>query len=346
MSYKQFAITVLALVLLAAGSSASFIYYIDPMWTFGHSHEYNDVQYVINERQQKVNTMHFQPFDYDTLLIGSSRSTYINQHDFHGMKVYNFSASNVSIQEYEPFLQYAVEQNGKPFDRVIIGLDFFKTSIDQSSGIVNLDGYIAEMEKPLYRWKNLLSYDLLKYAYENFKMSKDDVNMLDRSYNRSNVAQAVRIDPDTAFTQTKEKIKKFRKEFYGETYQYNPEYKAVLQHLIETYPETEFIFYTTPISTPLFAAMVDQGLLPSYEEWITDVTEVAGGMYNFMYPNSITNDLSNYFDGHHFYPKVGTMIAHRIDRTDEGVPDDFGTFVTETNLAEHLEYVKAQSEGL
>ncbi|MBB6446050.1 hypothetical protein [Bacillus benzoevorans] len=346
MSYKQFAITVLTLVLLAAGGSASFIYYIDPMWTFGHSHEYNDVQYVIDERQQKVNAMHFQPFDYDTLLIGSSRTTYINQHDFTGMKVYNFSASNVSIREYEPFLQYAVEQNGKSFERVIIGLDFFKTSINQSSGVVNLDSYIAKMEEPFYRYKNLLSYDLLKYAYDNFKMSKADANILDRSYNRSNVAQAMKIDSETTSQQTKEKIKKFRKEFYGETYQYNPEYKAVLQQLIDKYPQTEFIFYTTPISTPLFTALVDQGLLPSYEQWITDVTAAAGGMYNFMYPNSITNDIGHYFDGHHFYPEVGTMIAHRIDGTNQGVPADFGTYVTPENLADQLEFVRKESEGL
>ena len=55
------------------GGAASFIYYIDPMWTFNHKNAHNDVQTVIDERQQKANAMHFQPFDYDTLLIGSSR---------------------------------------------------------------------------------------------------------------------------------------------------------------------------------------------------------------------------------------------------------------------------------
>ena len=342
MSYKKFVITVLSIILLCVGGSASFIYYIDPMWTFDHKNPHNDVQTVIDERQQKVNAMHFQPFDYDSLLIGSSRSTYINQHDFDGMKVYNFSASNMSIQEYESILAYATEQNEKPFDRVMIGIDFFKTSITQSSSPVNLDSYIATMEEPIYRFKNLLSYDLLKYSYNNYKMSENNKTVLDRNYNRDNVADAVRLDSEKVVQQTKEKVKKFRKEFYGETYVYNPEYKQVLLDLKGKYPNTEFIIFTTPISTPLFEALVDQGLLPAYEQWLTDVTDVFGGVYNFMYPNSITNDLKNYFDGHHFYPEVGTMIAHRIDGTNTGVPDDFGQYVSKENLESHFKFVHSE----
>jgi hypothetical protein len=65
-----------------------------------------------------------------------------------------------------------------------------------------------------------------------------------------------------------------------------------------------------------------------------------------MYPNSITNDSSNYFDGHHFYPEVGTMIAHRIDGTNQGVPKDFGIYVTNENIAEHIEFVQEAGQGI
>ena len=333
----------MTIFILCVGGSASFIYYIDPMWTYGHKNQYNDVQTVIDERQQKVNTMYFQPFDYDTLLLGSSRSTYINQHDFTGMKVYNFSASNMSVREYDSILTFATQQNKKPFDRVIIGLDFFKTSIDQSSNVVTLDSYIATASERFYRFKNLLSYDLLEYAIDNYQMSKRNITVNDRNYNRENVADAVRIDSELTRKQTEEKIKKFRKEFYGETYAYNPDYKQVLLNLKEKFPNTEFIIFTTPISTPLFAALVDQNLLPSYQQWLTDVTEVFGGVYNFMYPNSITNHIDNYFDGHHYYPEIGTKIAHRIDGTNTGVPAGFGVYVTKENLTEHLEFVENEA---
>ena len=346
MSYKKFIMIVLTIVLLCVGGSASFIYYIDPMWTFDHKNSHNDVQTVIDERQQKTNAMHFLPFDYDTLLIGSSRSTYINQYDFEGMKVYNFSASDLTVREYKPFLDYATEQNGKPFERVIIGIDFFKTSTSQSSTNLNLDSYIEKMNEPFYRFKNLLSYDLLKYSYDNYKMSKNNQTVQDRNYNRGNVADAVRVDSEKAIQQTKEKIKKFREQFYGDTYEYNPDYKQVLLQLKESYPNTEFIIFTTPISTQLFRALVDENRLPDYEKWLTDVTDVFGGVYNFMYPNSVTNDLTHYFDGHHFYPEVGTMIAHRIDGTNIGVPYDFGQYVPKHNLEEHFTFVREQAAKL
>ena len=142
MSYKQFIIIVLTILIIVVGSAASFIYYIDPMWTFNHKNAHNDVQTVIDERQQKTNAIHFQPFDYDTLLIGSSRATYINQYDFEGMKVYNYSASNLSVREYEPFLDFATKESNKPFERVILGIDFFKTSTSQSSTPLNLESQI------------------------------------------------------------------------------------------------------------------------------------------------------------------------------------------------------------
>ncbi|MBA9026705.1 hypothetical protein [Peribacillus huizhouensis] len=346
MSYKKFVIIIMTIIVLFVGSSASFIYFIDPMWTFGHKNTYNDVQTVIDERQQKPNAMHFQPFDYDTLLLGSSRSTYINQHDFKGMKVYNFSASNLSVREYAPFLEYATKQNGKQFKRVIIGMDFFKTSKSESSFNGNLDKYIETLNEPLYRYKNLLSYDLLKYSYETYKMSKNNVPMEERTYNRDNVANAMRVDSKLTIEQTKEKIEKFRDEFYGSSYDYNPNIKQVLLNLKAAYPNTEFIIFMTPISTPLFKELVDQGLLPYYERWLTEVIDVFGGVYNFMYPNTVTNDINNYFDGHHFYPEIGTLIAHRIDGSNEGVPEDFGQYVSKENLKDHLKYVESKASNI
>ncbi|MGJ9458149.1 hypothetical protein [Oceanobacillus sp. CF4.6] len=75
---------------------------------------------------------------------------------------------------------------------------------------------------------------------------------------------------------------------------------------------------------------VEEGNLPDYKRWLNDIIAVFGGVYNFMYPNSITNDLSNYFDGHHFYPEVGNMIAETISNENpQGVPEDFGMYMTE-----------------
>ncbi len=62
MSYKKFIIVVFTIFILVVGSAASFIYYIDPMWTFNHRNAHNDVQTVIDERQQKTNHHSFSAF--------------------------------------------------------------------------------------------------------------------------------------------------------------------------------------------------------------------------------------------------------------------------------------------
>ena len=80
-------ITIIIVVLLPI-ILVNFI--IDPLWTFNHSNQFNNAQQGFNERQQKTNRAYFVGLEkYDTLLIGSSRSTYINQHDFYNMNVFN-----------------------------------------------------------------------------------------------------------------------------------------------------------------------------------------------------------------------------------------------------------------
>jgi hypothetical protein len=343
-SYRTFVIAFFTIFILVFGSTASFIYFMDPMWTFNHKHKWNDVQTVINERQQKTNAIHFQPFDYDSLLIGSSRSTYINQHDFTGMKVYNYAVSNMSVREYNSFIEYAKKERGSEFKTVLIGVDFFKSSLQESKVPLSLDSYIKQMNSPLYRYKNLVSYDLLKLSKQNFEMSKNNQVLEERDYNRNNVANAKKVDPKVLQIQTKAKIAKFKQVFYGKTYQYNPNYKSYLMELKKNNPNTKFIVYTTPISAQLFAALVEERRLPDYKQWLEDITEVFGGVENFMYPNEVSNDITNYFDGHHFYPPVGKMIAHRLSGVSTGVPKDFGMYMNKDNFNQKWQLILKQSK--
>ncbi len=346
MSYKKFVITVVSIVSTFILVAGSFIYYIDPLWLFSSSNKYNDVQVAINERQQKMNHIQFQPFEYDSLLLGSSRSTYINQYEFEGEKVYNFAVSNISVREYNAFIEFAKQRRGKEFDTIYIGLDFFKTSLDQSNAPGTLDPYIEKISDPFFRVKSLFSWDALGYAYDNYKLSKDDTIIHLRSYNRENVAVA-RVDSyETISKQTDEKIERFKEVFYGETYQYNENYASYLQELKDNNPNTKFVLFTTPISTPLFQALVDQGLLSDYERWLNDVVAVFGEVHNYMYPNSVTNNITNYFDGHHFYPEVGSLLAKSLSGNPSPDYTDFGVIVTTENLKAHVANVEQSSKTI
>lgn len=246
------------------------------------------------------------------------------------MNVYNFAASDLSFKEYKSMIDFAKEEKGSDFERIIIGVDFNKSSLKESHEDINIDKYIENIENPLYRYENLISLDVLKYSRKNFRISKADKIVQLRNYNRENTAFAKRFQLESIIDETEKKIIKFRNVFYGENYQYNPEFKEVLEELKSENPNTKFIIFTSPISAPLFNALAEEGNLDDYYHWLNEIIDVFGGVYNFMYPNSVTKDLSNYFDGHHYYPNVGKMIAETISSDKpQGVPEDFIRYETE-----------------
>lgn len=338
MTGKSFTITTLVLIAVCLLPIAVFNYLIDPMWTFGSNNKYNQVQTVINERQQKTNYLYFNNDQYDTLLIGSSRSTYINQNEFSNRKVFNYAVADLSFKDYNHMIEFAKSQKGFNVDTIIIGVDFFKTSIAQTSTDSNFHTYIDQAKEPFYRYKSLLSLDVLDYSRHNYNLSKVGEVVEPRNYNRNNVAEAAQIDSEEKEKETVEKISKFRNVFYkDEKYEYNKEFKDMLEMIKKNNPDTEFILFTTPIYSGLFDALIEEGRYPDYVRWLEDITEVFGEVHHFMYPNSVTNNIENYFDGHHFYPNVGSMIAHVIngERSDEE-PDDFGVLIKQGELEERL----------
>lgn len=347
MNDKHFTWLALSVFAVLTAAVVSFNYWIDPLWHYSQSHAFNDVQVVADEREQKTANQLFQPKDADTLLIGSSRSTYINSTAFSNWDVYNYSVANLSMREYHTMLMYAFEHN-PDYRRVILGLDFFKINTAEASAPKNILSYDTKVQQSFYRTKNLLSLDVLDYSLQNFRLSATDSIQGDRLYNREGDATAERLKGRDAAYELAMKIHRFEKIFYAEGFEYFPQYKEIMAKVRDTEPQAEKIVYTTPISTELFTSLVGNDLLDEYEVWIRDMVDVYGGVWNFMYPNEITNDLSNYYDGHHFYPFVGDLIGQRIEFGQDAanVPADFGVLVTPENVDAHLADVREMAEEL
>src|SRR5690625_5031965 len=138
MTEKSFSIATILLIAVCILPIAYFNYWIDPMWTFGSNHKYNQIQTVINERQQKTNYLYFNKNPYDTLLIGSSRTTYIDQNEFSNRNVFNYAVADLSFKDYNEMIEFAKSQKNFNLETIIIGVDFFKTSIAETSADSNL----------------------------------------------------------------------------------------------------------------------------------------------------------------------------------------------------------------
>lgn len=329
MNYKKWLIKTALLsfsILLFIGS---FNYFIDPLWMFNHSHEYNDIQEAFNERQQKTNDITFHDFNFDSLLLGSSRSTYINQNEFRGYNAYNYSVSSMSVQEYNDFTEYAKSVKGSDFDTIFIGLDFFVTS--KARQLEDPTVYINQANQFFYRYKTLLSADTFFHSIKNAIASYKDISFV-RHYNRENIANVNKKNHEIE-RRIENTVTNYKETFYGKTYEYNEDYVDILNELKLNNRNTQFVVFTTPVSAPLFNALVESNRLNDYKRWLKDVISVFGEVHHFMYINSVTEDISNYYDGHHFYPSIGTLIAHKlINYPNPNLPKDFGVILTEENI--------------
>lgn len=333
--YRTWFRVVLIIIMLPLLAIAGFNFFIDPLWNFSHSHAYNRIQQSFNERQQKTNQVTFGPFDSDGLLLGSSRCTYINQNDFTNMKVYNYAVSAMTLDEYDGYINYARQQHGREFDTIYLGLDFYATNRNLKRSFEEPAYYIQTANDFGYRYKTLLSLDTLHYSLENYRDSKAGIAR-DFTYDRKNVKTLNEVPDAVREAKIKESIKTDRRHL-TENYSYH-DVRKILMEIKAHNPHTRFVVFTTPVAEPIYEVMVSEGLWPYYRQWLSDIVDVFGEVYHFNSLNSITRDTRNFYDGSHVYPKVNTLLVHRlIGQADPRLPDDFGILLNRQNLDDYFE---------
>ncbi len=350
MPYKKWVTLFLATVLSVISLFALFNYTIDPLWTFCHSNRYNHAQPGFDERQLKTNRAYFCGLkQYDALLLGSSRVTYINQHDFKTMKVFNYAGVSMYPVEYKGWIDQAKKIKGGPFKTIIIGVDFWGSNAGpfaqhQMNNTPSPSHYLDVTQSFLYRYKMLFTMDTLNRSIESIEHSKHPGTT---DYSRENVKSTIKVSAARKQSAVNTQISLYQNRFYGRGYRYNKEMKRYLEALKQDNPKTRFVIFTTPISADLFKILVQSGNLPDYERWMTQLVEVFGEVYDFMGVNSITSYRNNYADLHHFYPYIGTLIADRLTGTENSaLPDDFGILVNKESLKSHLEVIREQAEKI
>ena len=344
--YKQWLLKVLAAFMilgcLFAMPIAIFNYTTDPLWLFTHKNEWNDVQQGFNERQQKVNKFKYGEEQYDALLLGSSRSTYINQHDFKDLKVFNFAVSSMYAEEYKGYIDYAKEINGKPFEYIFLGLDFFATNKYRELAEEKPEFYTEEADSYLYRIKSTASFDTLKKSISVYQSSKKNqpVFIDHRFYNRENVAMPFPVDDQLRQARIETNIYQFFQN--NEPYEYDPKVMEMLKQLKAENPKTKFIVYTTPVTLPRFVIeMQNEEYLKGYERWLMDLTETFGTVHHFMDINEMTRHLPNFIDSHHFTPDAGTKIVQAI-WNDRNKYSNFGVTLNKDNAESEIVKIKKE----
>ena len=291
-----------------------FNYLVDPMWMFQHSFKFNNLQYAFSEKKLKTYYLNNNRNKFDSLLIGSSRTTYYNQNEFKNMKVFNYSISAGKPYEYIDFINYYKKNTEMRY--LILGMDFFDSNINKnenkSKKIINnrklLEG-IDSSNLLMSFIKNYLTLDMIKYSMINlvrFTTSKTG----HRSYNRNNIVLVDKVNEKEV-----ERIAiKRSKKYYANTLSYDNKISSVFNKIKNNNPNTQIIVYTTPLSKPFLDYIFnDKKLTKYYFMWIRDLVNSFGKIYLTTYYNDLSLNYKLYSkDGDHFYPLIGKEITQFI----------------------------------
>ena len=320
-----------------------FNYVVDPNWTFAHANILNSKQKGFNERQQKTNFIYFNGLqDYDGLLLGSSRSTYINQNDFDGLNIYNYALNSMFPSEYKEYIAFAKKVKGRNFKYIIIGMDFFGTNAKtESLEFETPQFYIANTQSPYYRYKMLFSYDTAKFSLKNIKNVYRDSQHF---YRRDNVHIQEKVSEPERKNRFEINLKRHTENFMDNKYVYNSQYKTILEGLKTDNPDTKFIIFTPPVSANLQVSIIkDAKRFNEYERWLKEMIEVFGEVHHFMNINTVTTNLQNYPDDDHFYPYIGKMLANKLSgKLNETIPESFEFILNAGNVDSYLSAFKQE----
>jgi hypothetical protein len=232
-------------------------------------------------------------------------------------------------------IAYAEHMKGKPFDTIILALDFF--SIGSVGDDESIDRYIAPVNDSFFRMYSVLSLDMLHHSITNFRLSTQDRTIQSFIYGHDNYRIST-PQSETALVQLIRASKQLSKERMLQSSEIDFEtYKQTITKIKQSHPHTKFIIFSPPVHSEVFQNIEQLGDMNKYRAWLRVTVDVFGEVNHFMYESSVTQKNSNFVDGSHFNNQVGVWIAHRISRiVDPTIPADFGIVLNRDNVEQYL----------
>lgn len=329
MNSKKFTRYFLLLVFVALNVVIIINYSMDPHWTFKHSNVLNNKQIDFDERQQKTNYLYFVNNNFDSLLLGSSRSTYIKEHHF-DHKLFNYAANSMYPYEYEYFINTFEHLTGNTAKQIILGVDFFgsnKNKNKKPARQTNLETTLS----PMYKYNLLINYNIFKYSLQNIKQN---LSIKKHFYDRERVKSTKKIN--NIPLEIKRTIS------YIQGFEYDSHLKDYLQNLPKHFPNSQFIVFTTPVTMSQLKAYREVGLMPFYFQWLRDLVEAFGSITDFMTLNSDSMDDNNFFDANHFTPAFADLLAQELVNK----KDKIGITLDKTNIDTYIKELEQKINAL
>lgn len=306
MKYKLFVIKFFKYFLILTISIVLINFIVDPLFIFKVSQQFDIKNKDFNERVQKTNYLAYIDNDFDSILLGNSRATYINTKRIDkkiGGKVFNYAVNAMSSSEYDKVIQNFIKLTHKVPKVIFIGLDPFHIGNNNSENIQNA---LKNISDKYYPFKQLLSLDLLKFSIRGLNTTYEYYNNIfdrkERFYDRKLTKGLQTINTIS----NKNNIIAFK----NSNIRIDPKANLdILTALVQKYNQSKFIIFTMPIQDVVLDKYFKH---KSYILWLKNLVNIFGTVNHFMYHNNISKSYYAFFDGFHFYPYVGNKIVENI----------------------------------
>jgi hypothetical protein len=313
--FRRYLATVLAAVAAASGGVLAVNAAIDPLW-YGRGNIVTGENFAFNERFAKLNRFLRTLDQYDCVILGSSRSTFLDQRRFKDHVCANLAFSAGIVPEYVAYAKYIKARGFSP-KLVIVGVDAFNFWNDMTPV---LPDFVESGESPPDIVRSYLSADVLRMSIRTLLGHPPFPRFYDRNFVGLPWRKAPIYDPPKPDQLT------------GKSRQFHSSRQGLYSELRELFPNAEFIGYVPPLSAWL--ALKDLYLTENFEEYLRTMKAIAerfDAMIDFSIPSDITMCPKNTYDGDHYKAAINAVIADVL----QGKTNHFGFDVRAASLPEY-----------
>lgn len=279
---------------------AAYVFLVDPLWQWDHPWHLKRWHRSFNERLQKTNYLASHRVNIDTLIIGTSKSTYISPAMWSDSSGFNYGVSSGKPSEYPDYINYARERASSDVKVVLLEFSFFQ--VLQVENTFELPStYIQNAKDWSKRFRSLFSRDAYTRAKSTNRIPQSKCYFVKGNHIDSfKVPQVTILSKQEKLKAIDSDVKTYKKRVYNMPYD-----NMFAQHLSAIHDavgRTNFIVYTMPDTKHLMKLLYELGRFDAYEQWLRNLVAEFGIVYHFMYPNNISMNDDNFYDAMHPVP--------------------------------------------
>jgi hypothetical protein len=324
--HKRFVTVFLLTAGLACLSVLGLNLLVDPLWYF-KGNILTGKNEGFNEREAKLNQLLRNPQQYDCLIFGSSRTTWMPAPAFQPMNCFNLSFSSGQPREFIAYARY-LKMRGMNPHYLIVGVDGFVFQ-EYGKDPVTLPAHVSSHDEPENFYVSYLSYDSLSLSIRTLFEDRESPGYYDAQFIKTLQNGAPAFNPDRSL-----EVGGLRRAD-AEARRKSPFSTAsvdLYRELASVFPGSRTLAYVPPVSLWHIAEMERNGILDGYTRALHATAAVLPVFRDFSIPSATTADPRNTYDGSHYLPQVNHQIGRMVM---SNTPPEWGVDVKPLTLDQY-----------